>query len=166
MERLDLTKIQVAAIADHLRDFLDEDERAYVDTLEGETDLFEWCRRLLGKIEDDEGHIAALDEQIADRAARKKRAAERVKTTREAIMGLLDCAKLDKLVLPEATLSVRDTADKLAVNDPEAVPEEYTVPNPKPSMELIKASFTTETPDLPNWLHIEPGKPSLTIRRK
>lgn len=166
MQRLDLTRIQVEAIAAHLRDALDEDERAYLDTLEGETDLFEWVRRLLDKIEEDEGNIAALSEQIADRTARKNRASERVKSAREAIMALLDCARLDKLALPEATLSVRDTADKLAVNDPEAVPEEYTVPNPRPSMELIKASFTSETPDLPNWLRIEPGKPSLTIRRK
>lgn len=166
MERLDLTKIQVEAVAAHLRDFLEEDERAYLDTLEGETDLFEWVRRLLAKIEEDEGNVAALKEQIGDRNVRKARAEARIETTREALKALLDCARLDKLVLPEATLSVRNTADSLKVNDPAAVPDEYTVPNPKPSMEKIKAAFTVETPDLPNWLRVEPGRPSLTIRRK
>lgn len=164
MERLDLTRIQVEAIAAHLRDALDEDERLYLDTLAGETDLYEWVRRLLGRIEEDEGNVAALKEQIADRTLRKNRAEHRIETARDAIKALLECARLDKLVLPEATLSVRETADKLAVNDPEAVPEKYTVP--KPVMEKIKADFTTETPDLPNWLRVEPGKSSLTIRRK
>jgi hypothetical protein len=166
MERLDLTRLQVEAIAAHLRDHLEDDERAYLDTLEGETDLFEWVRRLLAKIEEDEGNVAALKEQIGDRNTRKARAELRIETTREALKALLDCARLDKLVLPEATLSIRETADRLAVNDAAAVPEEYTVPNPKPVMEKIKAAFSTDTPDLPNWLRVEPGGPSLTIRRK
>lgn len=166
MERMDLTKIQVEAIAAHLRDHLEDDERAYLDTLEGETDLFEWVRRLLSKIEEDEGRVAALKEQIGDRNTRKVRAEQRIETNREAIKALLDCAHLDKLVLPEATLSIRTTADALKVNDPAAVPDEYTVPNPKPSMDKIKAAFTPDTPDLPNWLRVEPGRPSLTIRRK
>lgn len=164
--RLDLTRLQIEAIAAMLHDSLEDDERLYLDTLAGETDLYEWVRRLLGKIEEDEGNVAALKEQIGDRNVRKARAEQRIETTREALKALLDCARLDKLVLPEATLSVRNTADSLKVNDPAAVPDEYTVPNPKPSMDKIKAAFSPDTPDLPNWLRVEPGRPSLTIRRK
>lgn len=161
MERLDLTKIQVEAIAAHLRDQLDDDERAYLDTLEGQTDLFEWVRRLLGKIEEDEGNVAALKEQIADRTARKSRAEQRIETTREAIKALLDCARLDKLVLPEATLSVRDVPPKAIVTDETAVPEEFCRITRKPDMAAIKAA---EGP-IPG-VTFDNGGQSLTIRRK
>lgn len=164
--RLDLTRIQVEAIATMLRDELGEDERAYLDTLEGETDLYEWVGRLLGNIEEDEGIQAALASQIDDRTLRKNRAGERIKSARKAITALLECAKLDKLVLPEATVSIRDTADKLVVNDPEAVPDEYAVKVNKPVMDKIKSAFSTDDETLPNWLRVEPGATSLTIRRK
>lgn len=166
MERLDLTRIQIEAIATMLRDELGEDERAYLDTLEGQTDLYEWVRRLLGKIEEDEGIEEALTVQISDRTVRKSRAAARIKSSRSAIQALLECARLDKLSLPEASLSIRDTADKLVVNDPKAVPDEYVEQVPKPVMEKIKADFTPKDVALPNWLSVEPGKTSLTIRRK
>lgn len=161
MERLDLTRLQVEAIAAHLRDQLGEDERAYLDTLEGETDLLEWVRRLLGRIESDEGHIAALDEQMSDRKARKDRAAERIKHNREAIMALLDCARLDKLILPEATLSVRAVPPKAIVTDEEAVPDEFCRITKKPDMAAIKAA---EGP-IPG-VTFDNGGQSLTIRRK
>ena len=164
--RLDLTRMQVDAIRINLQDALSDDERAYLDTLEGETDLYELVRRLLGQIEDDEGQQAALAEQIADRTARKQRCGKRIDANREAIMGLLECAGLDKLVLPEATLSVRTVPPRLAVNDPAAVPEDFVDMVPKPSMERIKAQFQPDSDGLPNWLRVEDARPSLTVRRK
>lgn len=161
MERLDLTKLQVEAIAAHLRDNLDDDERLYLDTLEGETDLFEWVRRLLGKIEEDEGNVLALKEQIGDRTVRKSRAEHRIETTREALKALLESAKLDKLTLPEATLSVRDVAPKIIVTDEAAVPDEYVRITRKPDMAAIKAA----TESVPG-TSTDNGGTSLTIRRK
>ncbi|MES2295235.1 MAG: siphovirus Gp157 family protein [Pseudomonadota bacterium] len=163
MERLDLTRLQVEAIAAHLRDQLDDDERAYLDTLEGETDLFEWVRRLLGKIEEDEGNVAALKEQIGDRNTRKGRAEQRIETTREALKALLDCARLDKLALPEATLSIRDVAPKAVVTDEAAVPDEYCRIVRKPDMAAIKAGLDTGPID---GVSLDNGGVSLTIRRK
>jgi len=164
--RLDLTKLQVGAVAAMLHDVLNEDERLYLDTLEGETDLYELVRKLLEQIEHDEGIQSQLAEQISDRLARKSRAAERVKHNREAIMALLECASLDKLTLAEATVSVRETKPRLAVNDPEAVPEDFVTLTPKPTMEAIKLAFSPDDETLPNWLRVEPAKPSLTVRRK
>jgi hypothetical protein len=161
MQRLDLTRIQVEAIAAHLRDQLDDDERAYLDTLEGETDLFEWVRRLLGRIEADEGNVAALKEQIADRTVRKSRAEQRIETTREAIKALLDCARLDKLVLPEATVSVRDVPPKIIVTDEALVPDDFCKFTRKPDMAAIKAA---DAP-VPGTM-TDNGGSSLTIRRK
>lgn len=164
MERLDLTRIQVSAIAAMLRDELGEDERAYLDTLEGETDLYEWVSRLLGKIEDDEGIIAALSAQIEDRNLRKSRAGERVKSHRNAIQALLECARLDKLALPEATVSVRDVPPKIIVTDEAAVPDELCKFTRRPDMAAIKAGV--ESGAAVPGVSFDNGGTSLTIRRK
>ena len=165
--RADLTAIQVRAVLDHLRDALGEepDEQLLLDTLEGETDAFELIAKLLNGIERDEGDVNALDNQIADRNERKQRAKHRIDGRREAIMALLECAGLDKLTLPEASLSLRILPAKLTVNDPQAVPDDYTVITRKPAMDAIKAAFSVND-FLPNWLRVEPERPSLTIRRK
>lgn len=162
--RLDLTKIQVEAIAAMLRDELDDDERAYLDTLEGETDLYEWVRRLLERIEEDDGVTAALAEQVTDRQARKQRAADRIAAHREALMALLQSARLDKLVLPEATISVRDVPPKAIVTDEAAVPDDYCKFTRKPDMAAIKAGVEAGA-TIPG-VSFDNGGNSLTIRRK
>lgn len=164
MERLDLTKIQIAAVAAHLRDLLDEDERAYLDTLEGSTDLYEWTARLLDRIEADEGEAQALAEQIANRTVRKNRAEARIKVSREAIQALLQCAKLDKLSLPEATVSIRDVPPKAIVTDPEQVPDELCQFKRSPVMALIKAEV--EAGRAVAGVSLDNGSVSLMVRRK
>lgn len=163
MERFDLTKIQIEAIVAHLHDELADDERAWLGLLEGETDLYEWVRRLLGRIEDDEGIGMALAEQISDRTLRKNRAGERIKAHRQAITALLECAKLDKLTLPEATVSVRDVAPKPIVVDEAAIPDEFCRTVKKPDMALIKAGM--ESGEVPG-VSRDNGGITLTIRRK
>lgn len=164
--RLDLTLVQLNAVRLNLADQFEDDERGYLDLIEGETDAFEMVRKLLDGIEADEGDIATLKTQMEDRKVRKDRCEARIKARREAIIALMECAGIDKLPLPEATLSVRTVPAGVKVNDPAAVPDEYTVPCPKPDLEKIKADFTANDNALPNWLRVEPERPSLTIRRK
>ena len=162
--RLDLTKIQVASVAAMLRDQLDEDERFYLDTLEGETDLFELTARLLNEIESDEGTSETLAKQMADRAERKKRAEHRVKANREAIAALMECANLDKLTLPEATLSIRKVPPKPIVTDEQAVPDELCKFRRSPDMAAIKAEV--EAGRSVSGVQLDNGGTSLTVRRK
>jgi hypothetical protein len=162
--RIDLTKIQVSAVRDMLHDLLADDERAYLDTLEGETDLYELCRLLLNRIEEDEGVQTVLTEQIADRTARKQRACERAKHNREAIKALLECAGVDKLTLAEATLSIRDVSPKPIVTDEAAVPDEFCRFTRKPDMTAIKAGL--ESGAVISGVSLDNGGNSLTIRRK
>jgi hypothetical protein len=80
--------------------------------LEGELDdnemlLFEVVSALLNENEDDEGNIAALDEQVDARALRIERAKGRIEARKKAIMSLMDSAGETTLKLPEATLSLR-----------------------------------------------------------
>jgi hypothetical protein len=166
--RADLTQIQVRTVVTMLRDAYGEeqDEKLLLDMLEGQTDLFEISARLLDKMEREEGDRDALTKQMDDRKVRRDRCDARIKTTREAIAALMTCAGIDKLPLPEATVSLRVLPPSIKVNDPAAVPEEYTVPKPVPDLDKIKAAFAANDDALPNWLRVEPERPSLTIRRK
>lgn len=165
--RIDLALNQIHAIKLMLADAGDEeDERLLIDTIEGETDAFALVGKLLNGIEREEGDRTALTEQMEVRKARRDRCDKRIAVQRDAIMAVMDCAGLDKLPLPEATLTKRMTAAKLVVNDPAAVPQDYAVATWKPNMEAIKAAFTPGDPQNPNWLRTDDARPSLTIRRK
>lgn len=162
--RLDLTKIQVAAVAAMLRDEMEGDERLYLDTLEGETDLYELVRLLLNEIERDEGDQTTLAEQIEARTTRKHRLEQRVKSNRTAIMALLDCASLDKLTLPEATVSLRKVAPKPIVTDEASLPDDLCRFIRKPDMAAIKTEM--EAGRAVSGASFDNGGQSITIRRK
>lgn len=164
--QINLTIGQVNAVRTMLAGQFEDDERGWIDALEGETDALSLIRHLLDAIEAEEGTRAALTEQMDARKVRRDRCDARIGHQRDAIMAVMRAAGLDKLPLPEATLTVRETPEKLAVNDAAAVPEKYLVPTYKPSMDAIKAEFSPDSPALPNWLRVEPAKPSLTVRRK
>jgi hypothetical protein len=164
--RLDLTLVQLNAIRLNLADEFPDDERGYLDLIEGETDAFEMACKLLDGIESDEGDIAKLKDQMDTRKVRKDRCEARIKARREALIAIMECAGVDKLPLPEATVSLRQLAASVKVNDPAAVPDEYTVPKPVPDLDKIKAAFAPDSAELPNWLRVDPARPSLTIRRK
>lgn len=159
--RVDLTLIQLNAIRTMLRDAFDEDEQGWLDCLEGETDAFEMLRKLLNGIERDEGDQAQLTEQMANRKARRDRCEARIKEQRDAIAAILECARLDKLVLPEATLSLRKVAPKVVVVAPELVPDELCTFTRKPSLAAIK-----EAEGIPAGCSLDNGGYSLTVRRK
>lgn len=161
--RYDLTTIQVKSIADMLRD--EDDDVLLADMLEAETDLHPMLEKLLGWIEQDEGAAAALKQQVEDRTERKRRFEARVATKREAITALLEIAGLDKLQLPEATLSIRRLPPKTLVADEQAIPDEYVRIKRVPDMAAIKAAVESGVA-VPGTTMSNGGDLSLTIRRK
>jgi hypothetical protein len=164
--RVRLSLQQIGLLIAMLGQDADEDERLLVDAIEGETDAFETIGKLLEAIEHDEGQKAALTSQIASRDARIDRCDVRISAQRAAIAMIMTAARLKKVSLPEATVSLGETKSKLAINAADAVPAEYTTTKVTPSMDAIKAVFSPDSEDLPNWLRVEPARPSLTIRRK
>lgn len=159
--RIDLTRIQVETVMRHLADQFDDDERLHLDTLEAETDLFEITKRLLDDLERDEGDKAILAEQMDSRKVRRDRCDARIKARREAIAALMECAGLDKLPLPEATLTLRKLAPKAVVTDVDALPDDFCSFTRKPNLAAIKEADT-----LPDGCALDNGGVSLTIRRK
>lgn len=162
--RLDLTLMQLDAIKRDLADQFQEDERGWLDLIEGETSAMELVTKLLDGIEADEGDDEVLAKQIEARQARRARCKARIAARRQSIMAIMETAGLKKLPLPEATLSLGSTKAKLAVNDAAAVPAEYGDTIIKPSMDKIKAAYPIDGA-LPNWLRVDDARPSLTIRR-
>lgn len=164
---LHLTLAQVNALKIMLVDTGDDgDERLLVDMVDGETDAFDLVRKLLNEMEIDDGIQAALTEQMANRKDRRDRSEARNEKRREAIAAIMACVGIDKLPLAEATVSLRTLPAKIAINNAAAVPEEYTKAKPTPDLEKIKAAFSPANDTLPNWLRVEPARPSITVRRK
>lgn len=161
--RYDLTAQQVAAIVAMLPD--DDDDQLRADMLEAETNLYEFASKLLASNEDDEGVVNALADQIDDRKARQERAKHRIAARREMLQALMDIAGIDKLALPEATVTKRDGKPKLVVVNDDAVPDEFQAIKKSPDKKAINTAFEHRD-DLPNWLVREPAGVVLTVRRK
>lgn len=141
-----------------------DDEELLLDMLEGETDLFGIVRKLLDANEDDEGKKAALAEQMAARKSRRDRCDNRIAARRNIIRELMLAAGIDKLPLPEATISKQKVKAKLYIVDADAVPQEFSKATWKPDLDKIKATYGIDG-SLPNWLSVEPERETIVIRR-
>lgn len=159
--RHDLTMQQVAAVRLMLADQFEEDERGWIDCLEGETDLFELSRRILDRIEADEGAKAELAEQMDSRKVRRDRCDKRIKAQREALAALMECAGLDKLTLPEATVSLRKNPPKPIVINEAVLPDEFCTFTRKPNLAAVREAIP-----MPPGVALDNGGTSITVRRK
>ena len=159
--RIDIEKIKIQQVVDAIQAQYPDDDQLLADMVEGETDLYTIAGRLLEANEHDNGMLASLDSQIADRQSRKARFKLRVSSRRDAILDLMQVAKADKLELAEATISVRKVAPKLKVVQPDLVPDELCKFTRKPDMAAIKASNDTV-----DGTAMDNGGYSLTVRTK
>jgi len=161
-----VTQAQIGQVLDDLNLFLADDEQFKLDMIEGETDLFEVVRALLNGNEDDEGIVNSLDAQIADREARKDRAKHRITRRKAAITSLMDTARLTKLPLPEATLSLRTLQPRPKVTDVDALPDAFCTISTvrKPDKDAIDVAIEGGA-TIPGVVMTNGGT-SLTVRRK
>lgn len=160
-----LALAEIARIAEQLAILCDDDERLFIDMMEGETDLY----RIVGKLHDQIARDGELIEGIATRQAdlaeRKRRLTDRQTATKAAVGQFLRAANLAKIELPEATYSVRDGKPKLVVLDPAAVPAEFQRMKPETDKTAINEAFA-DADALPNWLAREPARDVVTARTK
>lgn len=162
---LKIEKTKIAQVLDALRaaDCFD-DEEMKLDMLEGETNVHELIKDLLNGAEEDETIAEAVKLQIETRDARVARLKQRVEARRGAIMGLLSAADLDKLSLPEATLSVRKLKPRPLIQDADALPDHLVKIERKPDAKAIKEAF--DKGDIVPGVVPSNGGVSLTIRRR
>jgi outer membrane protein TolC len=145
---------------------LELDEQLKLSTLEGETGLNELVSSLLAENEDDEGMVKQIKAQIDDRRQRIERFERRIETRKNAIISLMDCARLTKLPLPEATVTLRTLGPRPRIVDEEALPPEFITETivRRPDREAIDAAL--ERGENVPGVVMSNGGSSLTVRRK
>lgn len=156
---------EIARIAEALAPLCDDDETLFFDMVEGETDVHAIIGRIHAQIARDEEMLAGIVERQANLSERKKRISDRVTVGKLAIGKFLRAAMLPRIELPEATYSVRDGKPRLAIVNPDAVPEEYRRVKSEPDKTAINAAFA-DADALPNWLVREAATDVVTARNK
>lgn len=143
---------------------LSDDDDLLLDALAGETDLNEVAERIVAAELEATTMSDAIRVRRADLSERLARFERRIDTLRVLLKSLMDTAGIEKLVLPEATISITKARQVVAVTDVSALPQGYftTVrqPDKKAIGEALKAGETIPGATL------ESGNPSLAIRTK
>lgn len=161
--RFDFSRI--AETANALDLLCDGDEQLFADMLVGETDIDHICRRIWEQVARDEEMLAGIKERKDALAERQRRVESRRDGAKALIGRVLRIGHLNKLELPEVTLSIRDGKPTLKVVDPEAVPEELCRVKREPDKTAINETYANSDA-LPNWLVREPARDVVTARTK
>jgi hypothetical protein len=142
-----------------------QDDQAWSATLESETDFHELLTDIVRRIEDCKALASGTKDRLEELATRKQRFEHNIETFRTILFNLMQAAELTKLVLPEATLSIRAGQPQLiGDNDAEALLPEFrkvsVTPNREAIKEALKAGETVPGFSLSN------ATPTISIRIK
>ncbi|SPL63073.1 hypothetical protein OHAE_3005 [Ochrobactrum soli] len=141
---------------------LAEDEELRADTIEGETDAY----RVLGKIvaieRDANSMVLAIGERAKELAARKDRYTRRKDAMRALLLRLLKAANLNKVSLPEATVSIGKGRAGVEIVDEALLPDNVVKLKREPDKTAIKAALDAGE-DVPGAV-LREGQPSVTVR--
>lgn len=119
---------------------LQEDEDLLADMLEGETDLHRVVAKAVSKKLDARANKEAAKARKADIAERQSRFERQEDGYTAFIAQLMEVAGLQKLVLPEATISVTAARESVEITDIEALPQGFFKTERKPlSKEIMTA---------------------------
>ena len=134
---------QIARMAEMIRDMLGEDfdQQAFIDTLEGETDVMEVLGHLIRDREEAKAHAAASDELAKTYAARASRLKSRADAMTKAMGEVLDATGERKIAHPLATVSRTKGRDSVTITDPDAVPSQLCKVVKTPDKMAIKAQL-------------------------
>lgn len=125
----------IAAQADAARvllatyaDVLAGDEQAVADMVEGETDLRAAISIAVDRIAENDTLIAAIKDRADALAARRRRIETQSDTLRTAVCVAMEVATLKRLVLGEATITLKATPASALVTDEAAIPAKFWKP--------------------------------------
>lgn len=127
MSRIDPMKHAIAAksLRESIQALDADDEILLLDTIEGETGLFEAVDALLNRMLDNRARATGLASVIDDLAERKRRFEKRVDADRALIEQAMGVAELPKLERPIATLSLTKRAPGVEITDEALIPATY-----------------------------------------
>lgn len=143
---------------------LAEDDQLRADMLEGSTDLHEVLSRLVEGVAEANMMREAIKARRVELAEREDRFAHRAEVYRSLIERVMTATDTVKVVLPIATLSVRDAAPKLVEVNLADTPEHLWRVKREPNKAAISDTLKQGV-EVPGWTLSNGGK-SLTIRSK
>ena len=108
----------------------DLDQETLLDTLEGASDLKEMLGAITRAYLEDRAFAGALKERLDDMRIRLNRLETATSNKRILIAEVMGRANLRKVMEPDFTLSLRDVARGLSVNDEAEIPETYWLSQP------------------------------------
>lgn len=117
-----LSAQQAASIREALAEF--EDDELTLDTIEGETSLFECLDALLESSQQDADLASAIGERMKVMQDRKKRIEDREKRKRKIMTDALEIAGVKTVERPLGTLTLANVAPAADVYAPEALPSD------------------------------------------
>jgi len=162
---LHIQAAEIARIAEMLAPMCDGDEELFHDMMTGESRVDHVARRIWNQVARDKEQLIGIKARMTELNERLKRIEAREGKGREVLGTVLRMARLPKLELDEVTLSVRDGKAKLAVVDPDAVPDAFRRIKSEPDKTAINDAFA-DAADLPNWIVREPARDVVTLRTK
>lgn len=139
--RLDVSIIR--RWADEIRAELGEDfdPFAFIDTLDGQTDVADIADRMLADMLAAEAMGEAIRSEIADLTARRDRYDARGKAYRRQLLSLLDATGEKKIERPRATISRRAGLPSVQITDETAIPSQLCKTVVSPDKAAIKAQL-------------------------
>jgi len=144
---MSFVQVDIAAFKAHVAELLNaypelaEDDELRADMFEGETDMVPLVTRLLRRKLDADVMASAIKERkadIAERQARYERQSEGYKTLIKSVMIAAD---LDKLTLPDATISVTKPRTTVEIIDEAALPQGFVEIKRLPKKAEIKKAL-------------------------
>lgn len=142
-----------------------EDDEAWQMSLESETDVHEFLRNIVWKIDDTKALVIGTKDRFDELKSRKDRYETRIEALRELAFKVMQSTELAKLELPEATLSLRaGTQQLIGDGDPASLPDSLCKISRSPDRtaikDALKAGQTVPGFELSN------SPPTLSIRTK
>jgi hypothetical protein len=156
-------KIQIAGLRIALPE-IDEDEILRLDMISGETDLDQVVSSLLDVRQESVEIRDGIDQRMAQLRIRYERAELRMERIGEALRQIMQAADLQKLVTPEATLSIGKGRSRIEITDLNAIPQGYAKTVKTPDKAAILAAIKAGT-EIPGAISVQ-GEPVLNIRTK
>ncbi|MBK8909157.1 MAG: siphovirus Gp157 family protein [Rhodospirillales bacterium] len=132
----------LAGLAAEIRSYLgDDDEAAFLDTLDGETDALDIADELIVRALEADALAEAARAQARDLSARAGRMDARSAAIRAQMLALIDAMGVRKLERPRATLSRRTGTVSVRIVDEAEVPTQLCRVERVPDKTAIKRAL-------------------------
>ena len=143
---------------------LEADEVLRADMIEGSTGMDDFIRELLRKIGTTETLRDATGNYIEELKMRRARMEHTAEALRTLIFKIMQHAQIQKRVLPEATVSIRNTPAKVVVIDEQQIPDHYMRIKKEPDKIKIKTDLQANMSIA--GVTLSNGEPTLAILTK